>query len=420
MPELPSSEPSKPLSPKSADDINKMFAELDEAPVKEVKEPKEPKESAKEPEPAKQEPDIEEVEDDDIKLKGAEDDEEKLDVDEKEEKAEEDLEIDGPPRKKEILKAYPDLFKKFPFLEKMMYRDREWNALFGSFDDAKEVAEKAEVFNNFESQLLSGSTEEILKQVKSTDEKAFNLIVDDYLQTLYKVDKDSYFHVTNNLNKRLIMEMVEEAKNSDNEDLKTAAALVHQFLFGSSKFTAPTRRVEKIDEEKPNEVEQERQAFVRERFESSRDELQGRVDNILKATISDYIDPNNKMSPYEKKNAIVDAMKILSTSIAADAGTVKNLDKLWRAAFENKFSKEALGKIQSYYLSRAKGNLKNAIIKARAEALKDSSPKGEKEEIEEETPQPQARRLPTGRPSQQKGKFERRKGESVADFFARD
>src|SRR5436190_140497 len=85
--------------------------------------------------------------------------------------APEGVNVEAPPRKKEILKEYPELFKKFPFLEKMMYRDREYTELFGSFDDAKEIAEKSENFNNFENQLLSGNTEEILRGVKEADEK---------------------------------------------------------------------------------------------------------------------------------------------------------------------------------------------------------------------------------------------------------
>lgn len=415
MPELPSSDTvTKPPVAKTAEDINDMFKELDTVPDKEIKEPKEPKKEPKEE--SDEDDDIDDSEgDDDIELKDPdEEDTEKLDL-----KEEDTFDIEAPPRKKEILKEYPDLFKKFPFLEKMMYRDKQITELFGSFDDAKEIAEKSEIFNNFENQLLAGNTVEILREVKESNERAFNIIVDDYLPNLAKVDKDAYFHVVGNLNKRLIMEMVEEANNTDNEDLKQAALLVNQFVFGSAKFTAPANRVDKTDT-KDSEVETERLAFVRERFETSRDEVQTRVDNTLRATIADYIDPKGSMSPYEKKNAIADAEKYLREAIAAESGTVKNLDKLWRASFDSKFSQDSLKKIQSYYLSRAKSNLKNAIMKARAEALKDSPPREKREKTEEVEETTQRRRIPTGRPSQQKGKTAMQKGETVTDFFMRD
>jgi len=406
-------------SPKTADDINDLFKTIDDEKVV----PDKIKEKVISEEDKEDKEVREKEEDDELELiEPEEDDEEieKLNIEERNE------EIETPPRKREILKKYPDVFKDFPFLEKMMYRDKQITEMFGSFDDAKEVAEKSETFNSFESQLLSGNTEEILRSVKETDEKAFNIIIDDYLPTLAKVDKEAYFHVIGNLNKRLIMEMVAEANDLENTDpdraadLKQAALMVNQYVFGNTKFTPPTTRVPKKSPDEQSESEKERLSWVQERFESSRDDLQTRVDNTLKATISDYIDPKNVMSGYVKKNAVADAMKILTSAIASDPSVSKNLNRLWKSAFESKFSRDSLGRIQSFYLSKAKGNLKNAILKARAEALKDLAPKiREKEVDDEETPRRQ-RNITPGRPSQPQNKNGMKKGESVTDFFMRD
>jgi hypothetical protein len=406
---------SKIPTPKTADDINDLFKEIDnEKPESKTKEDDDSKRTTRDKEETRELP---EKDEDELELSEPEEDTEKLDL-----TSDEDIDVAAPPRKKEILKEYPELFKKFPFLEKMMYRDRQYNELFGSFDDAKEIAERSEIFSSFEQQLLAGNTSEILREVKETDKKAFDTIVDDYLPTLAKVDKEAYFHVVGNLNRRLIMEMVQEANDTNNDDLKQAALLVNQFVFGTSKFTAPSNRVEKKTDDAKDEVEQERLNFVKERFESARDELQTKVDNVLRSTISDYIDPKQIMTAYVKKNAVTDAMRILSNSIASDSSVVKNLDTLWRTAFNTKFSKDSLSKIQSFYLSKAKGNLKNAILKARAEALKDLAPRVKKEtdEEEEETTRQIRRQPATGRPSQPKGKNEMKKGESVTDFFMRD
>ncbi len=210
MPLPPSStvlDPAKPAVAKTADDINDLFKDLDVDETPEVP----VKTKTVDEKPVKEEEDLDLVE--------ADEDEEKLDLS----KADDDIDIDAPPRKKEILKEYPELFKKFPFLEKILYRDRQYSELFGSFDDAKEASERVEAFDAFESQLMSGSTEQVLREVKETDENAFNKIIDDYLPTLAKVDKDAYFHVVGNLNRRLIMEMVQEANDTGNDDLKQAA-----------------------------------------------------------------------------------------------------------------------------------------------------------------------------------------------------
>jgi hypothetical protein len=413
--EVLSPDSNKIPSPKTADDINDLFKEIDNEDSSSKTEKKDETKRAKEGDEETKE--LPEKDEEELELSESDEDEtEKLDLSE-------DVDIQAPPRKKEILKEFPEIFKKFPFLEKMMYRDRQYNELFGSFDDAKEIAERSEIFSSFESDLLSGKTERILSEVKDMDKKAFDTIVDDYLPTLAKVDKEAYFHVVGNLNRRLIMEMVQEANDTNNDDLKQAALLVNQFVFGTSKFTAPTARVEKKTDEAKDEVEQERLNFVKERFETARDDLQTKVDNTLRATISDYIDPKGVMTAYVKKNAVADAMRILSNSIASDSSVVKNLDTLWRTAFNTKFSKDSLSKIQSFYLSKAKGNLKNAILKARAEALKDLQPRVAKEtdDTEEETPRTIRRQPATGRPSQQSGKSKGpNKGESVTDFFMRD
>lgn len=414
MPEILSPETTvkAPAKSQTADDINDLFKTLDDEPEK--KEPPKGKEEREEP-PAK-------LEDDELDLVEPDEEIEKLDLSKE---SDEIGDIDAPPRKKEILKKYPEVFKDFPFLEKMMFRDKAYTELFGSFDDAKEIAERAESFGQFESQLLSGNTEQILKEVKESDEKAFDIIVDDYLPTLAKVDKDAYFRVVGNLNKRLIMEMVQEANDTNNDDLKQAALLVNQFVFGTSKFTAPQNKVDKRESAEQSEAEQERLSFVRERFETSRDDLQSQVDNTLRATISEYIDPRGVMSGYVKKNAVADAMKYLTAAIADDSTVSKNLDRLWRSSFENKFSKDSLNKIRSYYLSKARGNLKASILKARAEALKENDRSNTRhqeddDEKEEETSRTTRKPIIPGRPATQKGKNEIRKGESVTDFFMRD
>ena len=421
----------KPISPKTADDINDIFNELDkedaakpdkgedEKPVKAGKKPA--KDDDDEDEDIKIDSDEDVDEDEEIAIKEPDDeDDERLRLEE------DDIEIDAPPRKKEILKEFPEVFKKFPFLEKMMYRDRQYTELFGSFDDAKELAERAEIFTGFEQQLLSGKTEEILKNVKETDPKAFDKIVDTYLITLAKVDKDAYYDVTNSVAKRIIVEMVKEANDSQNEELKQAALLMNQFLYGTSKFVphAPRTTAEKAGEEQ-SEAEKERLSLLQERFETAKEDIQTRVDNTLRATISSYIDPKDIMTPYMKKNAVNDALQSLHSTLGRDTSFRKSLDKTWRSAYDAKYSKDSVNRIQSLYLGRAKGSLKAAIQKARVEALKDYTPaprdKQEDEEPEEKTQaKPEKTRLTPGRPSQGTKKSEMKKGESVAEFFARD
>src|SRR6187549_271860 len=181
MPLPPSSnENLKPLSPGSAsvDDVEDFFNQDDTDDKTKDEKPE-----------VKDEDDIElkeEVDEEDkIDLKDdkkKEKDEDKEDEDEEDEdkKSEEDeeVEIDAPPKKKAILAKYPTIFKDFPFIEKMLYRDKQYQELFGSFDDAKEAHEKVASYEHFETLLAAGNTGEVLKTIKEGDPKVFDKVVD--------------------------------------------------------------------------------------------------------------------------------------------------------------------------------------------------------------------------------------------------
>lgn len=384
--------------------------------------------------------------DDEIKLK-EDDDEEKLKLDEEDdedkdkdkdkkktkgkeegEETEEELDIDAPPKKRELLAKYPDIFKNFPWFEKMIYRDRQWTELFGSYDDAKVIAEDAQILQKFETELMGGSIEGTLKAVKENDPKAWDKIVDSYLTSIAKVDKDAYVEICGNIGKHIIHDIAKEARSLLNsgakeqgELLQQVALNLNQYLFGSSQYTPPKPRVEGRVNEEEERINEERSAYNRERYENARDDLQTRVDNTLRATIAEYIDRNNEMSPYVKRNAINDAMKILHNAIGNDVAFRKNQDKLWEAAINGRFNQNLLNQIKSSYLGKGKSLLKAVIAKARAEALKDNVPSRREEEQEEEESRPTRRGpITTGRPRQSTGKNERKAGESVSEFFARD
>src|SRR4051812_39830195 len=107
----------------------------------------------------------------------------------------EQLELVTPVRRKEILKKYPELFKDFPYLEKAYYREQQFTELLPTIEDAKTAVSKAQTLDQFENELMGGSTENILKAIKEENPNNFHKIVDDYLGTLSRVDEQAYYHV---------------------------------------------------------------------------------------------------------------------------------------------------------------------------------------------------------------------------------
>ena len=293
--------------------------------------------------------------------------------DELQEPTEEQLELVTPVRRREILKKYPNLFKDFPYLEKAYYREQQYTELLPTIVDAREAVEKSQTLDRFEQDVISGNTETILRAVKETDPNSFNKIVDNYLPTLKKVDENAYFHVISNVSKHTIVAMAQEAQRTKNQQLQAAAHILNQFVFGTSEFQPPTNlaKPEKPeDKSRENKISEREQKFIQQRFETSRDELNTRVNNSLRNTIEAHIDPKESMSDYVRKNASRDALDTLEDIINKDSRFKNLVDKLWEKAFQEDFSKPSIDRIRSAYVSKAKTLLPSVIKKARNEALR--------------------------------------------------
>ena len=312
-----------------------------------------------------------EKEDDDDK----EEKEETNELDEIEEELkepeDEDLELITPVSRREILKAYPDLFKKFPYLEKAYFREREFTERFPTMEDADNALNAARTLNAFEKDVANGNMIPILKAAHTNNPEAFAQIVDNYLPALNKIDPNAHLHVIGNVMKTAIYNMVSEANRTKNENLKGAAAILQQFMFGTSEYTPPTNLAKpRAKNEGETELEQRQRQFDEQRYQTAIGELDTRVNNTLKNTIEANIDPKGSMTEFVKKHAVNEVMRNVGELIAGDKRLRSITDRLWQAAHSQNFSPASLDKIRSAYLAKAKTLLPSVIKKARNEALR--------------------------------------------------
>lgn len=325
-----------------------------------------------------------EEKDDDVKV---EDDLQELEH-ELEGPTEEQLELVTPVRRKEILAKYPGLFKDFPYLEKAYYREQQFTELLPTIEDARNAVQAKNVLDRFENDVMNGNTEVILRTVKNDSPKGFAKIIDNYLPTLARVDEQAYYHVLGNVTKHTIVAMVKEARNSGNEALQSAAQLLNQFVFGTTEFKPPSNlsRNEPEADDRNKELQHREQQFIRQQFNTAREDLNTRINNTLTNTIDANIDPKKSMSDYVRKNASREAMEMLDTVLSKDARFVALKDKLWESVFNENFSKTSVERIKSAYLSRAKTLLPTVIKKARIDALKGLGRRSDEEETPNKNP----------------------------------
>jgi hypothetical protein len=332
---------------------------LNEEPIEQPAPPKEKEEPVVEDKKEEQEEEQEE----EIKL--ADENQEEI--------IDEDLIL--PFKRQEILKKYPEIFKDFPYLEKAYYRDQQFTEVISSPEEAKELIAKAQVLDKLESDVLKGSLEEVLKSVKENDSQAYGRLVDNYLTSLQKADPNAHLGLMGNIVKNTIQLMVQEAHHLQNEDLKNAALILNQFVFGTSQFQQPVKFSKNIDPEVTDAekriADREREFFT-QRFNTVQEDLGTRVNNVLKSTIEQHIDPKQTMTDYTRKNAVRDALDKVATTLNEDTHFRRMLDNLWKDAAANNFSKSTTDKIRSAYLSKAKTILPDAIKKIRNEVLKNA------------------------------------------------
>lgn len=297
----------------------------------------------------------------------------KLELEDLEEETPEpkDEDIVNFPRRKEILKKYPNVFKDFPALESAYYKVSKVNEIFSSLDEAKIAASKAQVLDNFERDIFSGNIKDLLKEVKNGNENSFNKIVDNLFTTIHEINPEAFNTLQRDVIGRLIYGMQEEAKETENEAIKNAADIIKQLIFGNGKIeTKKLAQEEKIDPEK-QKFEQERQQYHQQKFQETAADLAQNIQGILLNTIEKNIDPNDSMSSYVKKNATKDALNYLEEAMRNDASFKAIITRCWDNVFKSNYSRESLEKLKNVYKSRASTLMPTAIKKARSEALKD-------------------------------------------------
>jgi hypothetical protein len=353
----------------------------------------------------------EEKEDEEIKLA------------ESEEEIEPEVELQLPVRRQEILKKYPTIFKEFPALERAYYTSQEFIELLGSPDDAKEVLQKAQEFEKYQEEITTGNLQGVIKNLQENNPKAYEKLVDNYLPSLAKTDPNAYYAVMGNVMRHTVINMAREAKRIDNEKLEEAALILNQFIFGNSDIQNPVPFAKGDDKvsEAELQLQQREQQFVRQQFERAHEDLAGRVDNILRETVSRHIDPKGTMGDYVKKNAIKDAVEAVQETIGQDMTFRRYLDGLWKTAFKNSFDKKSVDTIRSAYLSKAKTLLPETIKKIRNEALKGvSSSRRESNEDRSEQRPPISRGRASSAAPDGKGGKEFTRGMKTLDYLMQD
>lgn len=261
----------------------------------------------------------------------------------------------SPVPKDQLLKAYPDIFKKFPQIKNTFLREEKFTELFPTVEDAETAAGYQEAFSNFENHIASGNPEHLLDSVKKMNQQTFERFTGNFLDTLYKVDREQYNEVIRPVARRLIKYVYGQGINTGNENLQHAAGHISQLLFGNPNVEQLPDDKKKSQEKNPEQEEFEKKKAAHEQrmYDTSVGEVGSYVDKKMDVFLSN-IDTAGKLTDYAKKKLVVDIKEEVGRVLGKETPLMRTLANLWKRASQFGYSPESKRKIADLYTSRAK------------------------------------------------------------------
>jgi hypothetical protein len=270
----------------------------------------------------------------------------------------------------QINEKFPDIFKTFPALKDMYFREAEYSRVFPTIDEAKEAAENNEAFTNIRGDIFSGDGTKFLSAVKEVDEKGLGRFAANFLPSLIKLSPDSFWRAANPLVEDVARNMFQKGTRDKDENMQNAARYLSEYFFGSTEVAEGKKTTVIKDEAKDPEVAKEREEYELERYT----EFRGGVSNTIRADLKSVIDnekldPKKIFSPFIKSTIIDRIVKDIEDQLQSDKDHIRFMTSLWNRANKNGRTDEDKARIVSAYLARAKSLIPSIRSKYVSEAL---------------------------------------------------
>lgn len=306
-----------------------------------------------------------------------EEEEEADEPDPDEEKVEEDkVEASGRPGIKDITKKYPNLFKDFPALRSAFFLTPKFLEVFPDPESAQEASNKALEYDSLENSLVGqGDPSVLLKTLAQNNPKALTKIVENFGATLYSIDKDSYNKLATPIIEDLLYYASQDGTKQGNKNLTLAARHLANYVFANGGDIPDITKREGKKEPHPaeKELEVERATHATEKFHSAvtsiADKIDPEINQVIKAKLTDF-------SPFEVKMIVKEVRAELDDALKSDKAFQSQLRGLWKRAQDNGYSLDALSRIKSAWLERAKALAPGIRNRLRQEALDAKTDKG--------------------------------------------
>lgn len=350
--------------------IGADVAELSEGEIEETQ-------SETEEQPPLDEPEVEVPEEQDVEeLEVEEEEEAEIESEEEEQPESLDLHPFDRPTIKQLNEIYPDLFKKFPSLREMYFREAEYSKLFPTVDDAREANENNTAFNSIREDIFNGNGSKFFNAIKEVGEGNLEKFSSHLLPVLYQVHPQSFWRAANPLVEDIARNMFNKGVKDNNEDLQNAAKYLADYFFGSTEI-AEGKKTSIVKDEVDPKLSEERTKFENEKETAFRGSIERDVRGKLLSMIEgkdpktgkSRLDPDEVFSSFIKSTIIEHIITDLGSQLTSDKNHIRFMDSLWDKSRRNGRTDADKARIISAYLARAKSLIPTLRSKYVSEAL---------------------------------------------------
>lgn len=291
---------------------------------------------------------------------------------EKKEEKEETKEVDLTGYQK-LTAKYPNIFKEFPELRDKFFREEEFSKIYASVEDAREAQENSENYAFIRDEVMEGKLEGFFGSIKEADPETIGKIANNFLPTLFKLDKEQYYDVVNPVIESVLKYAYKEGMGAKNDNLKNSALVISHYLFGDQGYATGEKTTNKVPKEikEDSELSREKTEFYQEKLTTYKSEVDSHVVGKLNNLIDEGLDEEDKkvLTPYVQKILKRDIVQEVDKLLRADERFTRYINSLWTRAFKTGFSGDWKARIQNAWLARAETLVPSVRAKLLTEIL---------------------------------------------------
>jgi len=269
----------------------------------------------------------------------------------------EDDTLHNRPNYSAVKKAYPDIFKKFPELRAMLFREPEFSKLFPTVKEAKTTADYADNARQIELGLMQGDSTELLKGMHMASPAILTKFAENLPAAVYEVSQESYVKMTTPIIRNAVILARQHARGSGDKDLWNGLDHLEKFLFGDPQFSLK-KKEERAEgdplKEEREQLDKERKDFQQTRYREFEGSVVNRSQGLLKRELLRGLDPQNSLTPRMRDMLVAQAVEEITGRMEKDNPHLSAMNQLWRRAAQAGLSKESEEQLVRAWLSRAR------------------------------------------------------------------